>query len=170
MVEKFASELLGLVPQLLVLGVLGGAISWLYSKQQKERELKIASLREFASIHGKFISLRYRYNSFHIEWENSRGKDSHALSSEEMRLERWKNFEEACNLIGEFQGLKPLLVEQFPESTEQINQLHQFYQQWRRRTGGNTPILQNVNGTNEPQYKELTEVYKWAIKCIRNNI
>jgi hypothetical protein len=40
-----------LAMQLVMLGVLGGAVSWYYSKIQKQRELRITLLKDFSHLH-----------------------------------------------------------------------------------------------------------------------
>jgi len=134
-------------------------------------ELKIQVLREFTDLHGKFMSLRYQYNSFFIYWKNSsRSAELHPLNDEQKNTERWRYFQESCALLGEFHGMKPLLISAFPKAKQDIEFLYEKYQDWRRRTNGNRPILQYANGRNEEAYNEVQDAYIRTIKHMRRNI
>jgi hypothetical protein len=158
-----ASEIIKLVFQLFILGILGGAVTWYYSRLQKNREIRISILKEFASLHGRFISLRFQANYFYVEWRDGREASTHALSDEERRIEKWKQYQSACSLIGEFVGLKPLIIKYFPETSKEVEFLHSKYQDWRRRIGGGQLILQQVDGKNEESYNKLKDAYNDAI-------
>jgi len=170
MSEQILSDLIKLTLQLILIGVAGGAVSWFYSRIQKQRELKISLLKEFAALQGRFVSLRFRFNSFHVEWKGARNKENHPLNEEEIRKERWAHFQEACEMLGEFYSIKPLLVSQFNNVTEEIELLHQGYQQWRRQIGGNFPVLQRKEGKSDEQYKQIRETYQRVIQKMRNQI
>ena len=170
LIDKQTFELLKLLLQFLLLGIIGGTITRYYSRLQKNRDARTSLLKEFALIHGKFISLRYQYNSFHLEWNEHESQTNHPLTKEEIRLKRWDYYEEACNLIGEFQGIKPLLFSHFPLNKERFNKLHQGYQQWRRRIIKDKPVLQKENGENEKEFKELKDEYLWAATHMKSQI
>lgn len=170
MPEQTLSDLVNLTLQLALIGVAGGAVSWFYSRIQKQRDLRISLMKEFAALHGRFVSLRFRFNSFHIEWKGSRNKTAHPLNEEEIRTERWSNFQEACELLGEFYSIKPLLISQFKDIADEIEALHQGYQQWRRQIGGNQPVLQNSEGKSDQKYIELRENYQRVIKIMKKQI
>lgn len=163
-------EILKSIVQLVLLGVLGGAISWFYSRLQKNWELKIQILRDFTSLHGKFISLRYEFNSFYIKWSGKRSARFHHLTEEEIRLEKWEFFRQSCSLIGEIQGLRPMIVESFPKTAEDINYLFGKYQDWRRCIGGDKPILQEANGQNDESYDEIRNRFNRVVKEMRRRI
>jgi hypothetical protein len=113
---------------------------------------------------------RFRFNSFHIEWRRGRGKETHPLNEEEIRHERWSHFQEACNLLGEFYAIKPLLVSQFRGISEDVNLLHQGYQQWRRQIGGNKAVLQSETGKSDQEYKDIRETYQKVIQVMRTQV
>ena len=156
--------------QLVVLGVIGGAVAWFFSQLQNKKELKLSTLREFAELHGQFMALRYEFNSFYIQWKGQRGADFHPLTEEEQRIEKWKYYKQACHLLGEFQSLRPIIVEVFPQTKEDIDYLFTKYQDWRRRTGSGKPILQELDGKNEESYNELRNHYNQAVKHMRKAI
>jgi hypothetical protein len=166
----FLLEIIKLLFQLLILGVLGGAVTWYYSKIQKNREMRILIVKEFASLHGRFISLRFQANSFYVERRDGRGPSTHVLSDEERRVEKWKQYEYACSLMGEFVGLKPLILTYFPQSKVEIEFLHSKYQDWRRLIGRGQPILQQEDGKNEESYNKLKDAYNDIIGKMRVKI
>lgn len=170
MVEGLFNEVLKLTLQLILLGIAGGGVSWYYSKIQQRRELRTSLLRDFASLHGRFLSLRYRFNSFHVEWRGSRSAANHPLTDDEIRLLRWEHFEEACALLGEFYGIKPLLQSQFADIHDQIEVVHGNYQQWRRLIGGNEPILQDKSGKSSDSFKNLRGTYQSLVQQMRRQI
>jgi hypothetical protein len=170
MVEQLAADFLKLLLQLLLLGVVGGGVSWYYSKIQKQRELRISLLKDFASLHGRFLSLRFRFNSFHIEWKGTRSPANHPLTEDEKRKVRWAHFEEACALLGEFYGIKPLLQSHFQEIHDEFELMHGIYQQWRRKIGGDQPVLQDASGKSSDQFKQLRTTYQTAIQRMRRQI
>lgn len=170
MTINLTDKLIEALIQLFVLGVLGGGVAWLYTRFQRNRELRLQVLREFASLHGRFLSLRFLFNSFYIEWPDQRRADFEPLADDEVRKEKWRCYQEACNLLGEFQGIKPLIISNFPEVSENIALIHAKYHDWRRRTGGDRPILQMTDGENESGYKELRSVYEKTIREMRRAI
>lgn len=170
MTTDLATELLKLTLQLLLLGVLGGAVSWYYSRIQSEHALRVSLLRDFASLHGRFLSLRFRFNSFHVEWPGPRNSRNHPLEEDERRQEQWRHFEEACALHGEFYGLKPLLQTQFRDVHEDLEVIHAAYQQWRRQIGANEPVLQNRKGESSEQFKQLRGTYQAVVQRMRRQV
>ncbi len=167
MLASLLPKLIDLIAQLLVLGVAGGAVAWLYSRRQRNRDLRLSTIRELAGLHGRFIALRFRANSFHIEW---RGRPTHPLNEDEARLARWDLYQEACNLIGEFHGLKPMLIELFPDTVEDVDFLHQRYQDWRRQLGANKPVLQDLDGKSHENYRTLREKYARVMSAMRKRV
>jgi len=159
-----------LVLQLIILGIVGGAVTWFYSRLQKNRDLRRDLLKELASLHGRFIALRYRFNSFYVEWSGSRSPDNHPLKEDERRLQRWKHYEEACSLIGEFQALRPLLSAQYPDLSDDFNFIYQKYQDWRRRIGAGRPILQELDAKSEDAFHELRDRYGKLASDIRKRL
>ena len=155
--QQVIADGIRLLLQLIILGVVGGGVTWFYTHLQKRRELRRDLLRDFSSLYGRFLSLRYRFNSFHIEWSGSRNPENHPLAEDERRLERWKHYEEACGLIGEFQGIRPLLTSQYPELADELNFIYSKYQDWRRRIGAGRPVLQEADGKSEDAFKELRD-------------
>ena len=55
MEAQFFTDFTKLFMQLVMLGVLGGGISWCYSKILKQRELRVSLLKEFSHLHGRFF-------------------------------------------------------------------------------------------------------------------
>ncbi len=164
------ADIIRLFLQLIFLGVVGGGVSWFYTRLQKTRELRRDILKEFSSLYGRFLSLRYRFNSFHIKWSNNRSPANHPLNENERKQEKWKHYEEACSLIGEFQGLRPLIVSQLPEMSDDMNFIYSKYQDWRRRIGADKPILQELDGKSEDSFKELRDLYSTVIRYMRKKL
>lgn len=121
MTINLTDELIKSILQLMILGILGGLVTWFFSHLQKNREIQLQLLHDYSRLHGHFVSLRYEYNSFYIERDGKRSAKFHPLTEEEMRQERWKYFQKACGLIGEIQALKPLISEVFPDTHDDIN-------------------------------------------------
>lgn len=169
-IQQLITDVVRLILQLIILGVFGGGVTWFYTSLQKHRELRRNLLRDFSSLYGRFLSLRYRFNSFHIEWSGARDIDNHPLTEEECRLERWKHYEEACALLGEFQGIRPVLTSQYPELTNEVNFIYSKYQDWRRRIGANKPILQEIDGKSEESYQELRHRYSYVVDKMRKKL
>ena len=167
---NLGNEVLKYVLQLIVLGVFGGGVTWFYTRLQRNQDLRLRVLREFALLHGKFIALRYEFNSFYVRHHGKRSPQFHPLNESEIRVERWKYFQQACRLIGEFQGMRPLIVETFPETADDIHFLFSKYQDWRRLIQADKPILQSPDGRNEEAYNELRERYSRVIKQMRRKI
>lgn len=159
--EKLLFEGIRLLGQLVVLTLIGGLISRYYAQTQKRRQIRKNVLEQFAAIHGAFISLRFKYNSLYITWEKNRGVGTHPLRElpEQKEAERWRFYQEACDLIGRFQALKPLLIAFFPKYTGPINELHQYYQTWRRAMGRGEPVLQESDGASTDNYRKMRDTY-----------
>lgn len=164
------NEIIKFFLQLIIISILGGAVSWFYSKQQKNREMRTQILREFSEIHGQFIALRYEYNSFHVKWQGKRSVVYRLLNDSQVDTEKWGCYQRACSLIGKFQGLKPLLHENFQECADDIEFIFSKYQDWRRRIRVDKPILQHFDGKNEEGYNDLRYRYSQAVKCMRKKI
>jgi len=167
---SITNELIKYFLQLMVLGLLGGAITWFYSRLQKYHELRLRILKEFATLHGQFIALRYEFNSFYIEWHSKRSARFHPLTQDEIRIERWHYFQRACRLIGEFHGLKPVIIEVFPETADDVHFLFSKYQDWRRCIQAGKPILQEIDGRNTQAYNELRERYSRVVRRMRKKV
>ena len=165
-IDELVKDLL----QLGVLGLLGGAVTWFYAKLQMRHDLRFRVLREFAALHGKFIALRYEFNSFYVQQRSKRSAQFHPLTKDEIRLERWHYFQRACQLIGEFQGLKPVIIESFPKTADDVYFLFSKYQDWRRCIQADRPILQETNGKNEQAYDELRKRYGRVIRRMRSKV
>ncbi len=170
MTFDLADRLIDALIQLLVFGILGGGVTWLYARLQRNRELRLQVLREFSALHGRFLSLRFRFNSFYIEWPDQRRADFQPLGDSDLRAEKWRCYKEACNLLGEFQGIKPLVISNFPQVADRMAVIHAKYHDWRRRSGGDRPILQKLDGENESGYTELRNTYEKAIREMRERI
>jgi hypothetical protein len=170
--ETLVYDIFKLVLQLVFLSILGGLITKYYSNLQKKKELKKKLLSEFTSLHGKFISLRFKNNSFHIKWSEKTGIASHPLKHDEKEkeLERWKFYQEACDLLGEYEAIKHIMIATFPQITNQIHDLQTYYQDWRRMSGKNEPIMQNENGDNTDKYRTTKDLYREIALLIRNEL
>lgn len=162
-------KLIELSLQLLILGIAGGAVSWYYSKIQKRKELQLQLVREFAQLHGKMLALRFEYNSFHVHKQSQLSRHP-KLSEEAVMSEKWKHYQKACELLGVFYGMKPLLIQFFPKAMEPIEMIHAKYQDWRRRIGADRPVLQELSGKNEEGYEALKISYREAIAIMHNKI
>jgi hypothetical protein len=170
MSHKLTLDIVELLLQLIVLGIIGGGVSWYYSKVQKQRELRIALLREFTGLHGQFLSLRYRANSFYFEWKGPRSSANHPLTEDEMRKARWTHFQESCALLGTFYGVKPLLQSQFRGIHDEFELIHRSYQQWRHKISNAELILQDTSGKNSDEFNQLRETYQTVIQRMRHQM
>jgi hypothetical protein len=164
------TELLKTTVQLLLLGVVGGAVSFFYSKRQKNRELKISTLERIADLHGRFLALRYEYNSFFIQWRGRESTTKKRLSTEDIEKQKWACYTRACQLVGEFQSLNPLVAVLFPGHEQQLGELYSIYQEWRRQSGEDSPIFQDANGKSAEQFKSLREKYGALIRAMQQQI
>ena len=169
MEEKLVIEGIKLLAQFALLTVIGGLVSRYYAQTQKKKALKKEVLEQFAQIHGAFVSLRFKVNSLYVNWEKNRGIGTHPLKDleEKQQLERWRFYQEACDQIGEYQSLKPLLILFFPKKTPEINQLHQYYQEWRRSIGRGEAVLQEADGSSTSRYREMKDLYLELIKYMQ---
>lgn len=168
--QELVIEFGRLLLQLVVLGILGGAITWFYARLQQHRDIRRDLLREFSALYGRFLSLRYRFNSFYVEWSGSRNPENHPLTEDERRRERWKHYEEACELLGQFHGVRPLLTSQYPDLSDDVNSIYQKFQDWRRSIGAGKPILQELDGKSKDAFKELREIYARVLSTIRKRL
>ncbi len=168
--DALTTELLKTTFQLLLLGVVGGGVSFLYSKLQKNRELKITTLQQLAGLHGRFLALRYEYNAFFLEWRGRESTAKKRLTEDEIEKQKWACYARACQLVGEFQSLKPLVGVLFPGHEEQLDELYNVYQEWRRQSGANSPIFQETNGKSAEQFKSLREKYGALIKALQRQV
>jgi len=164
-------ELIKVILQLILLGIIGGWFSWLYTKWQKNREIKINLIKELSEIQGKFLTIRYKFNAFHINWEKGGiMKIAEAIKDKELVQLKWKYYEEACDLIGKYQGIKPLLIEFFPKEKQHVNYLHEKYQDWRRHIREDKPIFQSIDGKTDKTLNEIKSIFKKMIGGMRKKI
>ena len=164
-------EVIKVILQLILLGIVGGWISWLYTKWQKNREIKVNLIRELSEIQGNFLTIRYKFNTFHVNW----GKDkimkvAEGIKDKELEQLKWKYYEEVCDLIGKYQGMKPLLIEFFPKEKQNINYLHEKYQDWRRHVREDKPIFQSIGGKTDKTLNEIKSNFQKMISEMRKNI
>jgi len=168
--DKLTEELIKILYQLLLLGVIGGAVSFFYSKCQKNRELRINALQQFTNLHGKFIALRYEYNSFFINWRGREATTKKRLTITEIENKKWECYARACQLIGEFQSIRPLISVLYSGHDEDLNDLYNGYQEWRRKSGADVPIFQDFNGHTADEFKQLRNKYSSLIKSLKCQI
>ena len=168
--DTLTTELLKTTFQLLLLGVVGGRVSFVYSKLQKNRELKISTLQQLACLHGRFLALRYEYNAFFLEWRCRESTAKRRLREEDIEKQKWTCYARACQLVGEFQSIKPLVGVLFPGHEQQLDELYNTYQEWRRQSGADSPIFQETNGKSAEQFKSLREKYGDLIKALQRQI
>ena len=168
--DILTTELLKITFQLLLLGVIGGGVSFVYSKLQKNRELKISTLQQLAGLHGRFLALRYEYNAFFLEWKGRESTAKKRLGGEDIERQKWDCYTRACQLVGEFQSLKPLVGVLFPGHEQQLDELYNTYQEWRRQSGADSPIFQETNGKSADQFKALREKYGALIKALQQQV
>ncbi len=165
------SELIKLLFQLVILGILGGAVSWYYSKVQKNREIKIQLIKEFSEIQGNFLKLRFEYNTFHLTWKNKDiMKVAQQLTTEQIIQLKWEKYETACGLLGDFQSIKPLLIEFFPKTENKLHEMHETFQEWRRRIREDNPIFQTKEGKTHEKFKHHRKQYSNVISLMRKKI
>lgn len=164
-------EIIKLFIQLIVIGILGGAVSWMYSKIQKNRELRIQLIKELTKIQGDFLQLRYEYNTFHITWNNDCiERVALEMSIDEIIKLKWIKYEKSCALLGEFQSIKPLLIEFFPDVENELNEMHQSFQEWRRRIREDKPVFQTNEGKSDERFKEHKTLYNHVISKLKMRI
>lgn len=163
-------ELLKITFQLLPIGIVGGGVSFIYAKLQKNRELKINVLQRLAELHGRFLALRYEYNSFFLQWRGRKKTTQKRLSQPEIEKQKWVCYTRACQLSGEFQSLKPLVAVLFPGHEKLLDDLYSTYQEWRRQSGADFPIFQDKDGKSAEQFKGLRTKYNNLIKSMQRQV
>lgn len=167
----FISEFFVAVIQLVFLGMIGGWFSRRYSKMQKNREIKIDLIRELARIHSKFLSIRYEYNTLFLTWGKEEVKSvARDFNEEELKNLKWRYYEEICDLLGDYQGMKSLLVEFFPKEKDQVNFLHTKYEQWRISIREGKPIFQNIDGTIDAALDDIRGKYRTMMVGMRMEV
>lgn len=168
--STLTTELLKTTFQLLLLGVVGGGVTFVYSKLQKNRELKISTLQKLAELHGRFLALRYEYNSFFLQWRGRENTAKQRLIEEDVEKQKWLCYTRACQLVGEFQSLNPLVAVLFPGHEQQLDELYNTYQEWRRQSGANSPIFQDIDGKSAEQFKSLRGKYSALVKALQRQV
>ena len=163
-------ELMKTMFQLILIGIVGGGVGFFYSQLQKNRELRISTLQRVADLHGRFLALRYEYNSFFIQWGRRELIANQRLSTEEIGRHKWLCYEQACQLVGEFQSLKPLVSALFPGDEQTLDEIYSIYQEWRRQSGADVPILQDENGKSADRFKALRTRYEELIGSLQRKI
>jgi len=164
-------DIVKLFLQLGIIGVLGGAVSWFYSKIQKSREFRYELVKELAKTQGGFLALRYEYNTFHLTWNSNQIMQvAKNLDVESINKLKWEKYERACELLGDYQSIKPLLIQFYPNLESDFNQMHQTYQEWRRRIREGSPIYQTKVGKTDNQLKQHKDVYNYVISTMRRKI
>ncbi|MBD0402290.1 hypothetical protein IC221_12855 [Flammeovirga sp. EKP202] len=139
----------------------------------KKKELKKRLLSDFSKLHGKFISLRYRNNSFYVRGHHNTGvAETHPLLINEVQIsqEKWSLYQEACDLLGEYEALKNMMVLTFPKVKKEIVNLFVFYQEWKRMIGKDTLIMQTETGENTEKYKTTKDLYRDIILHVKDDI
>jgi hypothetical protein len=151
------TEIIKLLLQTVILGIIGGAITYYYNKLQKNRELTIHLSNQLASVHTDLISLRYKFNTLFTEI----GKPIRSIMDDnEISKLKWKYYEEACVLIAKFQSLKPMLLKFIPEEDNTIRKMDGHYQNFRRSIRRNELIFQDKDSKSEENLKELKNQYQ----------
>ena len=159
------------IMQLLIIGLVGGWISRQFTRRQKRKEIQLKLIQDLTRIQGAFWSLRFRFNTLHIHRQPGQlAPVTDVLSTEQIQAQKWASYEEACHLIGEYQGLKPLISEYFPDQQDQAGKLHQHYQTWRRSIRGDRPILQEDSGQSDPILQEIRILFDQMIKGMRKKL
>lgn len=161
------NEILKLILQLLILGIIGGAITFYYNKLQKNREIIISIVNQISAIHTDFLSLRYKFN---VLFTDSGKPIRTILELGEIDKLKWRYYEEACLLLSKFQSLKPLLLKFIPELKEEIGKMDSYYQNYRRTIRANQPIFQNEKGKTEPGLNDLKDLHRDLINELTNKI
>ena len=161
------NEIIKLIFQLIILGIVGGGVTFYFNKLQKNKEIIISVLNQLSSIHTDFLSLRYKFNVFFTE----AGKPIQSiLSPEEIDKLKWKYYEESCFLLSKFQSLKPLLIKYVPELKEQIALMDGHYQNYRRTIRKNQPIFQNETGKTESALNKLKDLHRDLVNELMSKI
>lgn len=137
------AEVSKLLLQLIILGVVGGGVTFYYNKLQKNREFIFSIINQSSTIHTDFLALRYKYNVLFTE----SGKPLKSLLSvEEVNKLKWKYYEEACLLLSRYQSLKPLISKYVTELDSELSSIDSHYQSYRRMIRTNQPIFQTEDG------------------------
>ncbi|MEM9984057.1 MAG: hypothetical protein AAF804_03090 [Bacteroidota bacterium] len=159
------------IMQLLVIGLVGGWISRQFTRRQKRKEIQLKLIQDLTRIQGAFWSLRFRFNTLHLHRQPGQlAPITDSLSTEQIQAQKWASYEEACHLIGEYQGVKPLISEYFPDQQAQAGQLHQHYQTWRRSIRSDHPILQTDSGQSDPALQEIRSLFELMMQKMRKKL
>lgn len=156
--------------QLFVLSAVGGFLSNRLARWLKDREMRIALIRDFAKMHGSFLSIRYQYNAMFLDYAGRRETFENRVDPSHFGQMKNGLFEKVCDLIGEFNGIRPLIETLFIGGERFIPQFHQFYQAWRREIASDRPIYQSPDGESDRAFKDMRTVYSEFIVHLKNQV
>lgn len=160
------NDIIKLVLQLLIIGVAGGAVTFYYTRLQKNRELVFNLINQTSTIHTDFLALRYKYNVLFIDT----GKPiKNILQTVDIDKIKWKYYEDACLLLSKFQSLKPLFDIYIPSNNDEVSKIDGHYQTFRRAIRSNEPIFQTENGKTSDGLKELKKLNYIVVRKLVDN-
>lgn len=161
MVEKFVE----ISFQFVLLIVAGGYVTKLYTKSQKDKDVRQNIVKEFSEIFSKFVALRFKAN---VHLLKDDGVFRYTLvSKNEISGVILECYNESCELLGRYQALKPLIHLNFKVDDVELDALHQFYQTWRRSLREINPVYQSDCPNNDAEYKQMRAVYHKMLGAMR---
>lgn len=147
----------------MILGIVGGGVSYLYNRLQKNRELVLSLISQTSNVHTDFLALRYKYNAF---FDDSGKPIRSGLQPDDIEKIKWKYYEEVCILLSRFQSLKPLLNKFLPKNNTDISMIDSYYQTFRRNVRSNQPIFQTEDGKTGEGLKALKTLHYRLVRTL----
>lgn len=164
---SLGTEIYKAILQLVVIGGVGGFVSFYYTKLQKNRDFIFSLIHQTSAVHSDFLALRYKYNAFFIHVS---GPLQNVLDQNDVQKLKWKYYEECCSLLSKYQSLKPLLSRYMPKHQREITSIDGHYQVFRRSIRNDKPIMQSDNGQSSDALKELKQLHYTFMKKLADRI
>jgi hypothetical protein len=161
------ADVIKLILQLVILGIIGGGVTFYYNKLQKNREFVFSIINQVSSIHTDFLALRYKYNVLFTE--SGRPIQS-ILSNDEINKLKWKYYEEACLLLSKFQSLKPLVSKYVSGVDSELGEIDAHYQNYRRAIRSDKPIFQSEDGKTGSGLSKLKNSHQHVVSALIQHI
>lgn len=151
------SKILEITLQFILLVVAGGYVTKLYTKSQRDKEVRQNIIQEFSAIFSQFVALRFKAN-VHLLKDGDSQRYS-LVKKNQIPAEILNCYYESCELLGRYQALKPLIHLNFKVNDSDLDELHQYYQSWRRSLREINPVYQSDNPDEDTKYQKLRTTY-----------
>lgn len=159
-------KILELVLQFVLLVVAGGYVTKLYTKSQRDKDVRQNIIQEFSAIFSQFVALRFKAN-VHLLKDEERYRYS-LVKKTQIPAEILNCYYESCELLGRYQALKPLIHLNFKIDDSDLHSLHQHYQSWRRSFREINPVYQADSPENDAEYQKLRTTYHTILGTMKD--